>query len=79
MVKHLSEETRSVGTSREAKEVDIISRSIVSHQELQHALETGHLRMVISGREIYITYSISTHDMLGERGTNGRVFGLHVP
>jgi hypothetical protein len=34
MVQHLSEKTSSVCASREAKEVDIISRRIVSHQKL---------------------------------------------
>jgi hypothetical protein len=34
MVQHLSKEASSVGASREAKKIDIVSRRVVSHQEL---------------------------------------------
>jgi hypothetical protein len=34
MVQHLGEKTCSIGASRKTEEVDIISRRVVSHQEL---------------------------------------------
>jgi hypothetical protein len=73
VVEHLGKEARRVGAAAEAEEVDVISRRVITHQEL-HRWSTP---LNTPSYEI-LTHFVPTHNMVSEACADRCIFGLGV-